>query len=146
MERRARVFLDSNVIFSGLRSKGGPPGQILEMQARREIIVVVSRLVLEEVVRTIKEKLPEALPSLSHFLASALPEVVADPSLEEVRHWEEIINSLDAPVLAAAIQARPDHVITGNIRHFTIEVAERSGLSILTPSQFVALCRPTAVE
>jgi len=70
---RPRVFLDSNVLFSGLHSARGAPGIILDHFAKGAVIMVVSPLVLEEVVRTIKSKLPEALPSLYTLLVLTYP-------------------------------------------------------------------------
>ena len=56
---RPRVFLDSNVVFSGVHSPEGAPGIILEHFVKGSISVVVSQQVLEEVVRTIKAKLSQ---------------------------------------------------------------------------------------
>jgi len=44
----------------------------------------------------------------------------------------------DAPILAAAIAAGVDALVTGNTQHFTAEVAVVSGIRIVTPAQFVA--------
>ena len=43
----------------------------------------------------------------------------------------------DIPVLAAAIQAKPDWLITDNIAHFNYDVAKATGLIIVTPKQFL---------
>jgi putative PIN family toxin of toxin-antitoxin system len=135
-----RVFLDTNVIFSGLYSPGGAPGIILKYFAAGRIGVVVSRQVLEEVVRTIKEKLPEALPALKRFLVNAPPEVWADPSIESIQHWSKEIHPADAAILAAAIAAKPDYFVTGD-SHFLDNQAirSRSGLNIVSPAQFLKL-------
>jgi hypothetical protein len=43
----------------------------------------------------------------------------------------------DVPVLAAAISARPDWLLTDNIRHFNQKVSASTGITIVTPSQFL---------
>lgn len=134
---KPRVFLDSNVVFSGLYSPDGAPGVILDHFVKGNISVVVSQQVLEEVIRTIKEKLPDALPALRKLLLNTPPEVVADPKREDIEKWTKHLQMGDAAVLAAAISARPDYFVTGD-KHFldNREVAESAGLNIVTPAQF----------
>jgi len=135
---KLRVFLDSNVIFSGLHSSSGAPGAILEYFTEGKLEVVISQQVLEEVVRTVKEKLPEALPTLRRLLMSAPPEVSNDPAIEEVTPWARLMNTEDAAILAAAIAAQPDCLITGD-KHFLGNpvISEKSGLHIVSPAQFL---------
>jgi len=135
---KPRVFLDSNVIFSGLYSPRGTPGAILEHFIRGNISVVVSQQVLEEVIRTLKEKLPEALPALKRLLVGVPPEVQADPTPKEIDRWAEKLHVADAAILAAAVAAQPDYFITGD-KHFLENpgIAQETGLHIVTPSQFL---------
>ena len=135
---KPRVFLDSNVLFSGLYSPEGAPGIILEHFIKGSISIVVSQQVLEEVIRTIKEKLPEALPALKRLLVSTPPEVIADPNLPDIGRWTKKLDIGDAAILAAAVAAQPDYFVTGD-RHFldNQEIAENAGLKIVTPAQFL---------
>lgn len=137
---KPRVFLDSNVIFSGLYSPEGAPGIILEHFVKGSIRVVVSQQVLEEVVRTVRAKLPDALPTLKRLLVSMPPEVMADPGREEIERWMEKLPLGDAAILAAAIGAQPDYFITGD-KHFTQSpaIGEEAGLRIVTPAHFLEL-------
>ena len=137
---RPRVFLDSNVVFSGVYSPEGAPGIILEHFVKGSISVVVSQQVLEEVVRTIRAKLPSALPALRRLLVSIPPEVVADPQPQETERWMKKLPLGDAAILAAAIGVRPDFFITGD-KHFTEDpsIAEEAGLHIVTPAHFLGL-------
>lgn len=135
---KPRVFLDSNVIFSGLYSPQGAPGIILEHFIEGVISVVVSQQALEEVIRTIKEKLPEALPALKKLLVSSPPEVGAAPTPEEVKHQAKKLHLADAAILAAAAAAQPDYFVTGD-KHFLENpgIAQDTGLHIVTTSQFL---------
>ena len=142
---KPRVFLDSNVIFSGLYSPQGAPGIILEHFIMGSINVVVSQQVLEEVIRTIKEnkeKLPEALPALKRLLLNKPPHVIADPNLEEIERWAKKLPPGDAAILAAALSAKPDYFITGD-NHFIENrtIGEEAGLHIVTPTQFLKLLK-----
>ena len=135
---RPRVFLDSNVIFSGLYSAEGAPATIVKYFIEGRMTVVISQQVLDEVVRTIKAKLPEALPSLRKLLVNSPLEIWKDPTPEEVARWAEVINPDDAGILAAATDAEPDYLITGDSHFFKSPVIGRkSGLQIVTPGQFL---------
>lgn len=135
---KLRVFLDSNVLFSGLYSADGPAGVILRCFVEGKLRVVISQQVLEEVVRTIKEKLPEALPALKKLMVNIPPEVVGDRPSEEVARWAEIIHIEDAGILASAVASQPDYLITGDKHFFRNSIiAEKSGLHIITPAQFI---------
>ena len=135
---KPRVFLDSNVVFSGLYSSEGAPGVILEHFVKGNLSVVVSQQVLEEVIRTIKEKLPDALPALRRLLLNTPPEVVVDPKRPDIERWAKYLHLGDAAILAVAVAAQPDYFITGD-RHFldNQEIAENAGLKIVTPAQFL---------
>ncbi len=132
------VFLDSNVIFSGLYSSEGAPGIILELFVRGSISVVVSQQVLQEVIRTVKEKLPYALPALKRLLINTPLEVVADPKLPDIKRWTKHLHPGDAAILAAAITARPDYFVTGD-RHFidNSDIVKETGLTVVTPARFL---------
>jgi hypothetical protein len=41
------------------------------------------------------------------------------------------------PVLAAAIKAKPDWVPSLNRKHFSDDIAQRTGLRIATPEEFL---------
>ncbi|MDD5701330.1 MAG: putative toxin-antitoxin system toxin component, PIN family [Dehalococcoidales bacterium] len=140
LEPKPRVFLDTNVIFSGIYSSQGAPGAILKHFVEGRISVVVSQQVLEEVIRTIKEKLPEALPALKRLLVNAPPEVGAAPSPEAIQRWTNEIHPDDAIILSTAIAVKPDYFITGD-SHFLENqtIRDRAGLDIMTPAQFLKL-------
>ncbi|MGH2534719.1 MAG: PIN domain-containing protein [Thermomicrobiales bacterium] len=134
---RLRPFLDTNVIFSGLRGSG-PPSAILERHVAGEITIVVSRLVLDELVRTIRRKHPAILPVVGVFLTNAPPEVCDDPTPEAFDAALRCIHPKDAPILAAALQSRVDCIVSGNTRHFTPEAARCAGMTFLTPAAYLA--------
>lgn len=134
---RLRVFLDSNVIFSGLYSPEGPPGIILQHFVEGSLTVVVSQQVLEEVIRTVQAKLPQALPALRRLLVNSPPEVIADPPLPEVQPWTKRMSAGDAAILTAAIKAQPDYLVTGDNHFVNPVIAEEAGLRIARPADFL---------
>jgi putative PIN family toxin of toxin-antitoxin system len=140
MEERNKlgVFLDSNVIISGLYSSKGAPGMIMKYFITGELMVVISQKVLEEVVFNINKKIPEILPVLRKILLNSPPKIVKNPTSKEINKWENVINRQDASILAAAVAANPDYLITGD-KHFfeNPDIAKKSRLDIITPVEFL---------
>lgn len=134
---KPRVFLDSNVIFSGLYSSKGAPGKILELFIKGEIEVVVSQQVLDEVVRTVKDKLPEALPALNTLLVNTPPEVVPAPEIEKIKKWPGVLSLADAAILAAVHASQTYIFITGDRRFFKSTILSGTGIFIETPATFL---------
>ena len=134
-----RIFLDSNVIISGIYSKAGPPGKILDLHTAGRIQIVDCRFVLEEVIRNIRVKRSKDIPALYAFLSNAPPIIAIDPDENEILLWAKYLSHEDAIILAAAIHARVDCFISGD-RHFhsTGLKSQKLNLKILTPADFVA--------
>lgn len=135
---KPRPFLDTNVIFSALYRPDGIPAKILEHHIEASITIIVSRQVLEELVATITEKKPDLLPRLRTLFTNAPPEICPDPTASEVQRARRWINPADAPILAAAMKAAADCLVTGNTRHFTQQVARSAGVGIFTPAEYLA--------
>lgn len=134
----ARVFLDTNVFFSGFHTRDGAAGKILELMVDGRITVVLCQQVLDELVRVFKKKLPVMLPALREFLISNPMEVIRDPGADAVAVWKGIVPEEDAVILAAAAAAEPDFFATGD-RHFlgNRKAEERSGLIICSPADLL---------
>jgi predicted nucleic acid-binding protein len=135
---KPRVFLDSNVVFAGLYSGEGAPGAILEHGAEGKFSLVISRQVLDELVRTIAAKLPGALPALHTFLLSTPLEVCEEPAPRDVKTWSQLVGEDDAPIAAAAAIAEVDFLVSGDRHLLKAEAAARKrGLRIISPSAFL---------
>jgi predicted nucleic acid-binding protein len=135
-----RIFIDSNVLISGIFSPKGAPARILNLHASGYLKIVVSQLILMETVLTLREKKPDAIPALNEFLTSCPPEIVMNPPIEQVNKWAAYLSFADAAVFAAAIAAESEYFVTGD-RHFysNASLAEKSGISIVTPAQLIKL-------
>jgi predicted nucleic acid-binding protein len=134
-----RIFLDSNVIISGIYSKAGPPGKILDMHMDGRIQMVVCKFVIEEVIRNIKGGKSKDIPALYALLSNAPPLVAFDPGKNEILPWAKYLSYEDAVILAAAIGARVDCFISGDTHFHSTELkSQKLNLKILTPAEFVA--------
>ena len=141
-----RIFADSSVLIAGCGSRTGASRAVLTMAEIGLFKLVVSQQVLEECDRNLRKKLPASLPIFTQLLANINPEFQPDPSLEESLRWADIIEAKDTPILAAAVLANVDRLLSLSTKDFTAEVAAQSGLMIQTPAQFVREIREIVEE
>lgn len=132
-----KLFLDSSVLIAGAASRTGASRAVLTLAEVGLFQVVVAEQVLHECQRNLTKKLPAALPVFNQLIAALKPVVQPMPSQDEVRPWLEVIEAKDAPILAAAMLAGSDRLLSLNTKEFTPAVAERAGLVIQTPAQFI---------
>lgn len=134
------MFLDSNVLLSGLFSDKGSPRIILDLLTLNlPILAGATELYnLMEVERNLKKKMPAAIPLYHEYLPKLGLEVVALPSQETVRSMAGIIAEKDIPVLASAIACRAEYLITGDKKDFArLKTYKRYSLRIVSPSEFI---------
>lgn len=136
-----RVFADSSVLIAGAGSRRGASRAVMIMAEIGLFKLVLSRKVLEECQRNLSEKVPAALPVFAELMAHIEPEILPDPLPEESARWQAIIKAKDAPILAAAVNAGVDRLLSLDMQDFTPEVAAQSGLIIQTPGDFVKKIR-----
>ena len=132
-----RIFADANVLIAGADSRSGASNALLRLAEVGLFRLVVSRQVLDEAERNVRKKLPRALHNFAALLARLPMEIVPDPVDEECLRWADVIELKDTPILAAAVLAHVDRLVTLNTKDFTPAVAKASGLFIQTPSELI---------
>jgi putative PIN family toxin of toxin-antitoxin system len=127
-----RVVLDTNVLVSGLAYPGSIPGRILSAWRRGGLDVVLSRYILDEMVRVLPRlKRISLTPSEIRDLADSfmfLAEMV-EPSTELD---EGLRDKADQQVLGTLRAAEADYLITGD--KDLLALGER--YPIVTPAVF----------
>ncbi|NKE70192.1 putative toxin-antitoxin system toxin component, PIN family [Candidatus Manganitrophus noduliformans] len=145
--RRWRVFLDTSALIAGIISTTGAARELLRLSEAGIIETLLSRQVLTEADRNLSEKLP-ALISDFHLLVRQIePVVVEDPSRSVIAQAARVIHHKDAPILAAAVNAKADYLVTWNTRHFhksSVKGAVR--FKIMTPGEFLEEFRRSLPE
>jgi putative PIN family toxin of toxin-antitoxin system len=139
-KKAVRVFLDSNVILSGLISDQGAPRIILDLLTLKLPFLVGStgRFNLMEIERTLKKKMPHALAVYQQYLPQLNLHIIPLPRAGEVQALSGMIADKDAPVLASAIRGKAAFLVTGDKRHFQKLVSIKDyPLQIVTPAEFV---------
>jgi predicted nucleic acid-binding protein len=135
-----RIFLDANVLFSGLYSNKGAPSAIIARFTASEFEIIISEQVLQEVIAAFNEKSPATLALLDLLLNDLPPEIVPDPNPLSVLKWKGCLSLDDAVIMAAAEFAQPDFFITGD-KHFLRNptLSAMAGIRIVTPAQFLEI-------
>ena len=136
----SRVFLDTSVLFAAVYSTSGAAHDLILLAVAGEVQVLISQDVLEEVQRNLSQKVPEKLGAFHRLMQLIDPVMVDDPTPAAVHAAEAYVAAKDAPIVAAAIAAQPDYLVTYDRKHLLEppEVAQRSGLTIVTPDVVVA--------
>lgn len=153
-----RLFLDAGVIIEGCLSSWGAAKAVTILTTyRQRYTVVLAEQIEEEVRRGIARKLA-ALPDdqakivamdFAGWFARVRVERRVQPTSEDLQRYAPgllpvLRHSNDLPAVIAAMQARPDWVISSNDEHWNDAVAERTGLRIVTPAVFLRRLSPLA--
>ncbi|MGZ8895299.1 MAG: PIN domain-containing protein [Candidatus Aminicenantales bacterium] len=138
--RKLRVFLDSNVILSGLLSELGPPRIILDLLSLGLPVLqgVTGRYNLTEIERNIAKRLTQALSVYHRYLPMLDLEIIPVPFPDEMDMFHGLVEDKDLPVLASAVMGRADHFITGDKRLLArIEKNEAFAFMSFSPTEFL---------
>jgi predicted nucleic acid-binding protein len=147
--KRCKLFLDSNVLLSGLFSDRGAQRIILDLLTLNLPILAgaTGRYTLIEVERNLKKKLPEAIPLYQKYLPRLCFEIVALPSRATVISIAGTIAAKDVPVLASAIACGAEYLITGDNKDFAgVKKLNRYNIRIVSPSEFVETVFPEIIK
>ena len=133
-----RAVLDANVYVSAILRPAGAPGLLIEKLLRdASFEVVLSPAILDEVLRVFGyRKLRKALRGIDAHLwfedIIVLADVVVDRPLSGICDDAD-----DDKYLAAAVEGRASHVVTGDRRFLAL--GEHAGVAIVTPRAFLDL-------
>lgn len=131
-----RVFLDANILFSASLDLTSPMAAVVLHSKAMGLRCLCSPAVLEEVVRNLKQKRPAALKHLPRLLEAI--ELVPSPS---GLACPVPLPEKDRHVLLAAITAKADVLLTGDLKDFgpyMNKPKQSAGVLIQTFAQFIA--------
>jgi predicted nucleic acid-binding protein len=133
-----RLFLDANVLFSAARNPDGRAAAILALAERGLCELLPSPHAVEEARRNLTLKHPDRVARLEEMLRAvvigreASPQGVAWP-------LAQVLPPKDAPILAAAVEAKADLLVTGDLTHFGHLYGRTiRGVKVVTPATALA--------
>jgi predicted nucleic acid-binding protein len=143
-----RVFIDSNVLISGLFSDKGAPRLILDILGLDlpRLKAVTSAFNIAETERTLEKKLPAALPAFRSCLSRLGPDIVPLPSRKDIERLAGVTAEKDLPVVASAIQGRADVLVTGDQKHLLKIRRGALPFLVLSPGEFLEKFLPTLLK
>lgn len=131
-----RVFIDTNVWFSSLYGSENCQ-KIIHAHQEGKFVAVISPRVLDELVKNVRNKLPQHLHGLQTFLVSTPPEIVQNPT-DIPEKLLPFVSLKDLPIFISAVQSGVAYFITGNIKDFKRNRRKKIGsITVLTPKETV---------
>lgn len=112
-----RVFVDANVLFSAALLAAGRPEALFNLARLGGAGLVATDYVVEEARRNLAKKAPHAITRFETLVP--LIDIVPEPGLEIMAQaGRSGLAEKDVPVLAGAISAAVDILVTGDRKHF----------------------------
>jgi predicted nucleic acid-binding protein len=111
------IFIDAGVLITGAASTTGASHLLLQLGELGLIDVVTSKQVQTECERNLVAALPAALPAF-RLLAKAACRLAVEPHPRDLVAFRGESAVKDLPVLAAAVKAGCQSLITFNVGHY----------------------------
>lgn len=135
-----KAVLDSSVLYSAFLKPGSIPAALLLRAREGAFLLYLSLYIVEETVAVLSREKARAqgatpervarfrrdLMAVAH-LVTELPDIRAVPA-----------DSKDNPIVATAVAAGADYLVTGDRKHL-LPLGEYQGIRIVTPRQFLDL-------
>jgi predicted nucleic acid-binding protein len=146
-KRSIRIFLDSNVILSGLFSDKGAPRIILDLLSLGlpQLAATTGEYNIIEIERNLIKKMPEALPVYEKYLPLLNLDIIPLPLSKEIAKLSGATSQKDIPVLASAINGKVDYLVTGDRKDFS-HLTGQYPFKILSPSEFLSNILPEMLK
>lgn len=134
-----RVACDTNVLVSAFIASG-PPSRIIEEAVDQNLDLILMEPSMVELARILAGKLGFDIARLREAQA-LLTDIAADSQATPERTPEPLTGDpADDLILACAVEARVDVLVSGDRRHL-LPVGEHHGIRILAPQTLLAELR-----
>jgi predicted nucleic acid-binding protein len=143
MPPKARVFLDTSVLFAAILSETGGSRLILKLGEAGSIQIIVAPRVLQEAEGVLKRKAPQHKGRFALLLDRANVTVGPAPTADALAQVSAVVDyAPDACVMAEALAASSDYLVSLDRQHLAGN--PRAGVMpfpIGTPGDFLAWFR-----
>jgi putative PIN family toxin of toxin-antitoxin system len=129
-----RVFIDTNVLISAVLSETSICAKLLRRVIEEHELLICS-YTITEATKVIERKFPKRIEIWDKFLTSLEFEISYTPLNFSSMQLPPIRDQADLPILASAVIAQPDILVTGDLDFYTPEILEY--FKVLTPADFL---------
>lgn len=141
-----RAVLDTNVLLSGLLSKNGPPGQIVDAWLGGRFTLVTSLYLVEEINHVLTypclvKRLRLSPEEQKAFLAALLTKAEIVPG--HLHFPGATRDPKDDPVVACAAEGTATFIVSGDEDLLTLQ--SYAGIHIVTPREFLEMLNNTGI-
>lgn len=146
MSKDVRIFLDSNVILSGLISSQGAPRILLDLLSLEIPLLkgMTGQYNVEEIERNLSRRFPKLLPLYREYFPRLKLDIIEIPTYEIIEPLLPKMSPKDAPVLASARLGGADYLVTGNKKDFPVVLLKP--IQLVNPSEFLNEVLPRIVQ
>ena len=142
-----RVVFDTNIIISGLIANAGAPYQALEAWRRRDVVLLVSDAIIEEVVDVLarpffrdKRQISRSdIARVKHALKMDATVVSPNTRLEVVGDDPD-----DNRIVECALDGGADYIVSGD--HHLLELKRFRDIQIVTAREFLTILESETQE
>ena len=128
------IVVDTNVLVSGLLNPRGAPSRIVDLIVAGDAGLVVDDRILDEYSEVLgRQEFGFDRKDVDTLLAAVAATAV---HVSCVPLAAKLPDPDDEPFLEAALAAKADALVTGNLRHFPTLL--REGIAVFSPSEFLA--------
>ena len=135
-----RIFFDSDVMIAGSASSSGASHFLLQLAEAGIIEGIISKQVVLECRRNIKNKLPDALSIFDKILSRSVS-IRNHPSPKTISDLKGQAHPKDISILASAIEVKARFLLTFNIKHYNL--SPQMSIEIIKPGELLKKIRET---
>jgi predicted nucleic acid-binding protein len=138
-----KIFLDTSAIIAAVMSPTGGARLLFHLSQAGAIRLVVGKGILQETEEVLKRKAPHLIGLFAQLFAEANVETAQEPTSEHLERAKSMLEyAPDAKVLAQAISANPDWLVSHDKEHFIGNPAlDNLPFKIGTPGDVIAWLR-----
>lgn len=138
-----KIFLDTSAIIAAVMSPSGGARLLFHLSQAGAVRLVVGKGILQETEDVLKRKAPHLIGLFAQLFAEANVETAQEPNSEQLERAKSLLEyAPDVKVLAQAISANPDWLVSHDKEHFLGNSAlDDLPFNIGTPGDVIAWLR-----
>lgn len=137
--KKRKVFVDSSVLIASAISPTGNARELINLGFTKSLELYISPDVLEETERNLKVKAPQGL-NYFYTSISNINFKIIKPTNRQILKAAKIIVGKDAPIVAGAVKASADYLVSYDRKHLLKqkqEIEKDFKLKVVTPDELI---------